>query len=534
MTKKKLRIEERFKELLKSRIIAVWWGICFIFIISIAAFYFLISQKTQDNIKLFCIILTSIMLILALITLIFSFTRKRKFNQILSSLSSTNLNYVEELYQNSENLGYNSLGIISKESITLIKSFFMFKSIMQNEIVWIYQKTIAKDKNNQNIPGMVIVTNTAQRILIPGYKVTNFLRSLFPNIYLSIEGSLKHKELQNMFSFDFIQMVKNTGATLITPKAEINNDSNKSNTITPKSTVTPILRTSASPTSTILTPKPEIPKTKEIKNDDTSSTRFSIRRFFLKVLLMGLFLGGIALVLAIVSIYPSVGRKVLVYNTILGCIYVIFTGILIINFLIKLLKRSIVKNLVYLCFIGLLLFGLKGSYSTFYNSYLDLKNNSIKENYFSIRYINYQNKPWLQENSECLFALYPVDGKTREDIQTYNIRKSAFSNPDYIDELIAKDTTEQLPYLHLKQYENSEIIESVEIISIEEYNKINPKVPSSPVKSEPVVENSEKINDPINNENGNSADSSGENTTTEGEEIPNENDTPSTRETNND
>lgn len=523
MTKKKLRIEERFKELLKSRIIAVWWGICFVFIILIAAFYFLIPQKAQNNIKLFCIILTSLMLILALITLIFSLTRKRKFNQILSSLSSTNLNYVEELYQNSETLGYKSLGIISKDAITLIKSFFMFKTIMKNEIVWIYQKTIAKDKNNQNIPGMVIVTNAAHRILIPGYKVTNFLRSLFPNIYLSIEGSLKHKELQNMFSFDFAQMVKNTGATVITPKTETNIDSNKTSTNSvSKATIVPTPRINSSPTPTATTIKLEMPKLKERKNDDTrSSTGFSIRKLFLKILLMVLFLGGIALVLAIVSVYPSVGRKVLIYNTILGGIYAVFLSILIVNFLVKLLKRSIIKNFVYLCFIGLLLFGLKGTYSTFYNSYLDLKNNTTRENYFSIRYINYQNKPWLKENSECLFALYPVDGKTREDMQTYNIRKSAFTNPDYIDELISKDTTEQLPYLHIKQFENSEIIESVEIISIEEYDKMNPKKPSPSTQSNPVTENLEEESNSNNNENSNNlSEPVEENATTDGEEVP--------------
>ncbi|MGF6907682.1 hypothetical protein [Fusobacterium sp. PH5-44] len=523
MTKKKLRIEERFKELLKSRIIAVWWGICFIFIISIAAFYLLVSQKTQSNIKLFCIILTSIILILALATLIFSFTRKRKFSQILSSLPSHTLNYIEDLYLHSESLGYKSLGIISKDAIILIKNFFMFQSISQNEIIWIYQKTIAKDRNNQNIPGMVIVTNSAQRILIPGYKVTNFLRGLFPTIYLSIEGSLKHKELQNMFSFDFIQMVKNTGATVITPKTEHTNDSNKINTTAPKATVTQPLRTSPNNT-TIPAPKLETSKTKERKSEPLNSKQGSIKKFFIKVLFMGLFFGGIALVLAIISAYPSTGRKVLIYNTILGSVYIIFLTILIVNFLIKLLKRSISKNLLYLCFIGILLLGLKSTHSIFYNSYLDLKNNITKENYFSIRYINYQNKPWLEENSECIFALYPVNGKSREDIQTYNIRKNAFSNPEYIDQLIAKDTTEQLPYLYIKQYENSEIFETVEIISIEQYNKDNPKTIDSSIPNSPVIENSE--------DNQNSNDSQNETTTSEESPIKN-NDTPTTETTSN-
>lgn len=466
MAIKKLRIEEKFKESLKSRISTIWWGICIMLIVSSIIYGLYYRKNYQANLTSFAIIWACIIFCGIFFTLAFSFSRKKTFKNLISTLPPPNLSYVEELYQNAENLGYQTLGIVSKEGVNIINGFSMFNSIPKEDIVWIYQKAIGKDKYNQNIPGMTVVTKDTKQTTIPGYKVTNFLRSLFPNIYLSIEGSLKHKELQNMFSYDFGKMAQSTSKETL-----INTTPSTSN---PKMAQEPLRTTSEMRTNTT-TQEVKAPKTLQNSSnqkDKSKKLRSSARKFFIKLLLLGLILGGIALVLGIISIYPAVGKKVLISNTVLGGIYILFVTMMVISFLTKLTKRSLSKNALYFVFIALLSFGLKNSLSTFWDSFLDLKEKETKESFYTIRGIKYQNKIWLQENSECLFYISPIKSRRKEDLIQYNIRKSAFEDSNLIDELIDDQDRGPLPYLYMKQYKNSEIIEEVKIIPRSEYEEL--------------------------------------------------------------
>ena len=468
MANKKLRIEEKFKELLKSRILGIWWIICFIFIVSIVSYYVYYRENYQTHLKLFAIILFSIIFFSAFFTLIFYFIRKRKFKKLISTLPPPNLSYLEDLFQSSENWGYKTLGIISKEGINIVLNSSELFSIPKEDIVWIYQKSIKKDKNNQNIPGMTIITKDREEFLIPGYKVTNFLRSLFPAVYLSIEGSLKHKELQNMFSLDFGKMAQ----TVSPPKeTTINSGSTTSHLKTPQEPFKTTKEVKSTEKKQDIKP-PRGTKKASNEKEKPHHLRYSIRKFFIRLLLLGLVLGGVALVLGIISVYPSVGKKVLVFNTILGSIYIIFVTVLVVSFLTKLIKRSLVKNFVYLLFVVLLSFGLKNSISTFYDSFLDLREQNTKEDYYTIRGIRYQNKFWLQENSEYMFYISPVNSRRKEDLTQYSIRRTAFENSQLIDDLIANQETQPLPYLYMRQYRNSEIIEEIRIISPSEFEEL--------------------------------------------------------------
>jgi hypothetical protein len=441
MDEKKLKIIESFKELLKKRIVEIWWIICLVFLAGVGIFYYFNSKDLQKNIKLFAIIMAVFLSIFASLTLAFYFTRKKKFYEILNLLEEEELQTNEKLYNIASIYGHKKVGIITKEGIVLIKGFFMFFTIPKEQLIWIYQYNTNEFHKSEKIPAMAIVTNQQEMYILSGYKVTNFMRKMYPNIYLSIEGSLKHRGLQNLFAFDFVKMAEATGNFNRLPSTYNANESKK---------------------------QAEIAAVID-KKRKSREMRTRLKLVFIIFFQIGLFLCFIAFALWLLSKNPTIGRKVLIVNITINGIFILFITVITVNFFVKLLKRNFFANIVYFVIIIVLMYGVKNS--DLLNLIKDLSG-TTNEKYFSMSYVRYRDNFWVPKGSEYLFSVAPVNSKNKSEEVVYAVKKSEIKNTIEIEEIIRNGNSGKFMYLVINFYANTKFIHSIEVLSKDQYEDL--------------------------------------------------------------
>ncbi|MDR3258539.1 MAG: hypothetical protein LBT51_02845 [Fusobacteriaceae bacterium] len=441
MDEKKLKIIESFKESLKKRIVEIWWIICLFFLVSVGIFYYFNSEDLQKNIKFFVIIMAIFLSIFASLTLAFYFTRKKKFYEILNLLEEEELQTVEKLYNIATIYGHKNLGIITKDGITLIKGFFMFFTIPKEQLIWIYQYNTSEFHKNERIPAMAIVTNQQEMYTLLGYKVTNFMRKIYPNIYLSAEGSLKHRELQNLFAFDFVKMAEATGNFNRLPSTYDAEESKKQTEI-----------------AALIDKKK---KSREM--------RTRLKLVFIICFQVGLFLSCIAFALWLLSKNPTTGRKVLIVNITISGIFILFITVITVNFFVKLIKRKFFANVLYFIIIIVLMYGVKDS--DLFKFIKDLSETTDKK-YFSLGYVKYRDNFWIPKGSEYLLYVTPVNSKNKNEGVLYTVKKSELNNTEDIEEIIRDGNSGKFIYLVIDFYPNTKYIQKVEVLSKDQYEDL--------------------------------------------------------------
>ncbi|MDR1832057.1 MAG: hypothetical protein LBQ97_04910 [Fusobacteriaceae bacterium] len=434
MEEKNLKIVEYFKEELRKRIVSIWWIICAAFLVSVGLYCWFNRADYLKNLQIFAIVLAVFISIFAALTLSFYYTRRKKFFGILALLDEEDLPLVEKLYNFACMYGHRNLGVITKEGIALIRGFFMFKMIPREDLIWIYQYNTDESYKAERVPAMGIVTNRSDMYSLLGYKVTNFMRKMYPNIYLSVEGTLRHRELQNLFAMDFVKMAEATGNFSRLPtKYDETAEGRKQVDL-----------------GTLIDKK----RKKRVFYG-------RIRLVFIVLLQIGLFLCLIGLGLWLLSKNPTTGRQVLKVNLALGVLFVLFILTLMINFFLHLLTRKFLHNAVYFIVLVIFIYGLKSSH--LYDYFKDLSDRGYKR-FFSIVYVGYRNEFWIPKQSEYLFYVIPAGSRDKNDRRVFSLKKAELANTDHVDDIIKNVNVSKPLYLALDFYPNSGAVEKAAIL----------------------------------------------------------------------
>jgi len=442
MEERKLKITDNFKEELRKRIVGIWWIICFAFLISLGLFGWFGRKNYRRNFSVFAIVLVAILSVLATLTAYFYVSRKKKYQGILNLLDQEDLEMNEKLYNLALKYGHKNMAILTKEGLALIRGFFMFQMLAREKLIWIYQQQTEEVFGVERVPAMQIITNTSQMYTLRGYRVTNFLKKLYPNIYLSVEGSLRHRELQNNFAMDFAKMAEATGNYSRLP-ARINEN-------------------------------PEQKKYAETGKIIEKKRKAARLRKRLRIVLIILFQIGVILCLIGLALWllaknPTTGKGALQVKIGTGAVFFLFVVSLTVNFFIHILHRKFWNNFVYFIVLVLIFYAIKVNH--LYNSLMDLTQDGSKKRFFSITRVGYRNEFWIPLNSEYQIYTVPVGSRSQDEDTVYTIKKAELLNTERIDEIISREDTSKALYLGLELYSHSGVIKKAEILDREAYEE---------------------------------------------------------------